>query len=154
LRQLKDNKEAATREAGRRTKSSLLCLASVFISVLLVLPAWAQVKQETEPNDTREQAQEIRIGDSVEGYFQKDYDHDWYKLTVEKSGKNYFHADLNAVPGMNTYLNLYDAKANSSLRSMTNRKMELNPLSAFPWSRESTTSRSSAGIQQSKKCMS
>ena len=89
------------------------CLFSAFLGLFFVfsflLSAQAQITKESEPNDTREQAQEIRIGDSVEGYFQKDYDHDWYKLTIEKSGKNYLQADLNAVPGMNTYLYLHDA---------------------------------------------
>jgi hypothetical protein len=70
---------------------------------------WAQIKQEAEPNDSREQAQEIRIGEIVEGYFQKDYDSDWYKLTVEKSGKNYLQADLSAVPGIDNYLYVLDA---------------------------------------------
>ena len=93
----------------RRVRFLLICFSSVFISLLLIMPALAQVKPEAEPNDNREQAQEIRIGESVGGYFQKDYDYDWYKLTVDKSGKNYLQADLTAVPGIDAYLYVHDA---------------------------------------------
>jgi hypothetical protein len=86
-----------------------LFFSSLVIAFLSPSRALAQVKSEVEPNDNREQAQEIRIGDSVEGYFQKDYDYDWYKLTVEKSGKNYLQADLSAVPGIDNCLYVHDA---------------------------------------------
>ena len=44
----------------------------------------AQVKPEVEPNDKRDQAQEVRLGDTIEGGYQKDFDQDWYKLVVDK----------------------------------------------------------------------
>ena len=70
----------------------------------------AQVKPEAEPNDRREQAQEIRVGDTVEGLFQKDQDDDWFKLTVDQPGKNYLQVDVSAVPEIDTYLYIYDAE--------------------------------------------
>jgi len=96
-------------EAWRRMRSLIFCCSSVFISVLLVLPALAQIKSETEPNDNREQAQEIRLGESIEGGVQKNNEDDWFRLTVDKSGKNYLQVDLSAVPEIDTYLYIYDA---------------------------------------------
>ena len=107
-------------------------LFAIFLLTLLVAPFWAQVKREVEPNDNREQAQEIRVGESVEGYFQKDYDYDWYKLTVEKSGKNHFQADLNAVPGMNTFLNPYDANGQQLVEVNDEPQNEAESIIGFP----------------------
>jgi hypothetical protein len=72
---------------------------------------WAQVKSETEPNDAMEQANEFRVGESIEGYLQ-DRDYDWYKLIVDKPGKNYIKIDLSGVPGINAELRLCDEKGN------------------------------------------
>jgi hypothetical protein len=96
-------------EKRRRTKFFLSCISSVLISLYLVSPVQAQVKSEVEPNDNRGQAQEIRVGESIEGGIQKDHDDDWYKLTVDQPGKNYLQVDLSAVPEVDTYLYLYDA---------------------------------------------
>lgn len=74
----------------------------------LTCSAWTQVKSEVEPNDSLAQAQDIRIGDTVEGYFQKDYEYDCYRLTIDKSGKNYLQVDLSAVPGIDASLYFYD----------------------------------------------
>ena len=83
-------------------------LAAIFSFVLLSrVPA--QVQGEVEPNDKRELAQEVRIGDNVEGGVQQNNDDDWYKLAIDKSGKNYLQVDLSAVPEVDTYLYLYDA---------------------------------------------
>jgi hypothetical protein len=90
-------------------KFFLYCCSSVFISLLLVLPAPAQVKPEVEPNDRREQAQEIRVGENIEGSVQQNNDDEWYKLAVDKPGKNYLQVDLSAVPEIDTYLYIYDA---------------------------------------------
>jgi hypothetical protein len=96
----------------RRVKSKSfigIYLGLIFITYLFSLPVYSQVKSEVEPNDAREQAQEIRVGDSIEGGFQKDSEYDWYKLTVDKTGKNYLQVDISAVPGIDTYLYFYDA---------------------------------------------
>jgi hypothetical protein len=80
---------------------------------LLLTSSWAQQKSESEPNDSREQAQEIRVGDTIEGYFQKDNDYDWYKLILDKPGKNYIRIDVSGVPGIDSELRLYDEKVNT-----------------------------------------
>jgi hypothetical protein len=70
--------------------------------------AGAQVKQESEPNNSYEQANEIRLGETIEGTFQEDWDQDYYKLIVDKSGKNCLEIDLTAVPGVNLRLQIID----------------------------------------------
>jgi hypothetical protein len=93
------------------------CVFSAMIGLFFIFccisSTWAQVKSETEPNDSMEQANEIRIGQSIEGYFQKDRDYDWYKLVVDKPGKNYIRIDLSGVPGINSELRLCDEKGNT-----------------------------------------
>ncbi len=86
-------------------------LLPIFLFVLLFIPSSAQVKSETEPNDAMEQANEFRVGESIEGYLQ-DRDYDWYKLIVNKPGKNYIRIDLSGVPGINAELRLCDEKGN------------------------------------------
>jgi hypothetical protein len=73
------------------TLAALLCL-------LPATTALAQVRTETEPNDTRAQAQGIRLGDSVEGAFQKVGDSDWFKLVVDKPGRNEIEILLAPTP--------------------------------------------------------
>jgi len=107
-------------EVWKRMRFLLFCFSSVFTSLLLVLPALAQVKQEVEPNDRREQAQEIRVGESVEAGVQKDDDEDWFKLVVDKSGKNYLQVDVTAVPKVDIYLYIYD-EANQRLAEVNDR---------------------------------
>jgi len=68
---------------------AFLCLSTL---------ATAQVKTQTEPNNGRAQAQELRIGDSVEGVFQAGGDNDWFKLVVDKPGKQEIQVDLSTVP--------------------------------------------------------
>jgi hypothetical protein len=90
-----------------------LLTSSILLLVFFCFPALSQVKQETEPNDTKETAQEMQLGESIEGYFQKDNDYDWYKLVVNKPGKNYIRIDLSGVPGIDSELRLYDEKVNT-----------------------------------------
>jgi hypothetical protein len=93
------------KEEGAMRKSALFILAIIG----LFSAALAQVKQEVEPNDKWEQAQEVRVGDIVEGGIQQNNDDDWFKLTVDKTGKNYLQLDLSAVPEVDTCLYIYDA---------------------------------------------
>jgi len=88
-------------------------MIGLFFIFYCVFSGWAQVKSETEPNDTKEQANEIRIGESAEGFFQQDRDYDWYKLVVNKPGKNYVRIDLSGVPGIDSELQLCDEKGNA-----------------------------------------
>lgn len=94
--------------AWKRTRPFLFCCSSVLISLLLVLPSPAQVKSEVEPNDKREQAQEIRVGQSVEGFFQVAQDSDYFRFALDGPGKTVIKVDLSAVPGVFVYLRLYD----------------------------------------------
>jgi hypothetical protein len=79
-------------------------LAFLLISAL----ALAQVKPEVEPNDKREQAQEIRIGDTISGSFEKDANHDWYKLVVDTAGKREIQIDLSGVAGVDSGIRIED----------------------------------------------
>jgi len=93
---------------------SFLCIISAIVSQCLFVGSISgQIKSEAEPNDNREQAQEIRVGDAVEGGYQKDYDYDWFKLTIDKSGKNYVLIELSGVPEIDAELRLCDEKGNS-----------------------------------------
>ena len=118
--------------AWRRMKSVFFCFSSVFISLLLVFPAFAQVKTEVEPNDKREQAQEVRLGDTVEGVFQQDSDNDWYTFTVDQAGKNYLRVDLSPVPEVDTRLDLLDANGRRLLDVNDTRKNEAESIAFFP----------------------
>jgi len=95
-------------EAWRRLRFFLICCSSFFISLLFVVPALAQVKSEVEPNDKRELAQLIRIGESVEGTFQVNGDYDYFRFVLEGPGKTLIQIDLSAVPGVLEYLYLYN----------------------------------------------
>jgi len=119
-------------DAWKRKKFFVFCLASVFILLLPVLSARAQVKSEVEPNDNRDQAQEIRVDDTVEGQFQKDRDDDWFKLMVDKPGKNYLQVDLSAVPDIDTHLYLYDAGNQRLIELNDAPKSEPESLTHFP----------------------
>jgi hypothetical protein len=74
--------------------------------------ARAQVKQESEPNNSYEQANEIRLGETIEGFFQEDYDEDYYKLVVDTPGRNSIQVDLSAVGGVDTRLQIIDKDRN------------------------------------------
>ena len=118
-------------DAWTRKKSFVFGLALVLILLLPILPARAQVKPEVEPNDNRNQAQEIRVGDTVEGQFQKDRDDDWFKLTVEKSGRNYLQVDLSAVPEIDTYLQLYSESGQRLVEVNDASKNEVESITHF-----------------------
>jgi hypothetical protein len=78
---------------------------------------WAQIKQEAEPNDSREQAQEIRLGESARGQFQKQGDEDFYKLIIDAPGKTLVQIDLSAVPEVDGRIILYDGEGNEIWRA-------------------------------------
>jgi len=71
--------------------------------VILLLPKIALSQTESESNNSREEANELRLGESIEGLFQNPYDSDWYKLIIGESGKNIIRIDLTGVPGVETY---------------------------------------------------
>ena len=79
--------------------TAFLCLSTL---------ALAQVNPGAKPKSSREQAQEIRIGDSVIGGFEKDFNDDWYKLVVDKAGKQEIQIDLGAVPDVDSVITIQD----------------------------------------------
>ena len=87
-------------------KSILFVAASLF----LLSSALAQVKTEAEPNDSLVTANDLKLGQSVEGYFGKKDDVDWYKLINDKPGKSLVQIDLSAVPGVVGELNICNEK--------------------------------------------
>jgi len=66
---------------------------------------------EAEPNDRKEEATELRLGQSVEGYYLHNGDEDYYKLIVEAPGKNNIQVDLSAVSGSDAFLYILDQNA-------------------------------------------
>jgi hypothetical protein len=105
-----------TREASR------VVLFVIVLSLGLISSVWAQVKPEIEPNDSRREAQEIRLGDTIEGGYQKDFDQDWYKLGVDKPGRLEIQVDLSAIPGFDQKFMIQDQKG-TTLWSAVQRPM-------------------------------
>ena len=95
-------------------RNQYLCLTFllVILFICLLFTSQAYLQSELEPNDKKEQANELKSGESVEGFFQEKRDEDWYKLTVNVPGKNILRIDLSAVPEVDSYLEFYDDKGN------------------------------------------
>jgi len=68
----------------------------------------AQIRSESEPNNELEEANEIRLGETVEGYYQTQLDSDWFKLIVSQAGKNLIRIDLTGVPDVDADIYIYD----------------------------------------------
>ena len=116
-----------------RTRGGFYHLGLFFFLIFSLLqPAPAQVKSEAEPNDNREQAQEIRVGDTVEGQVQQDRDNDWYKLIVDNTGKNYLQVVLSAVPEVDTFLYLLNAQGQGLVDVNDSSKGEAESIAHFP----------------------
>ena len=81
---------------------------SFLLMLILLLPELALSQTESEPNNSREEANELRLGESIEGLFQNSYDSDWYRLVISESGKNIIRIDLSGVPEVGTYIEVYD----------------------------------------------
>jgi hypothetical protein len=81
---------------------------SILLMVILLLPKLGRSQTESEPNNSREEANELHLGESIEGLFQNEYDSDWYKLIIGESGKNIIRIDLSGVPGVEAYFEIYD----------------------------------------------
>ena len=97
----------------------------LFLAVLLwVLSTWAlpHFQQESEPNDRREQANDIRLGESVQGHFQKKRDYDWYKLVIDTPGKTIIRIDVSEVPDVDIRLDFCDESGGQLKSSNFNRK--------------------------------
>jgi len=93
-----------------KVKYPVLGLLILILSICLPLSSWSQSGSESEPNDERDHANELRLGQAVEGLFQVEDDEDWYKFVVSQSGKNIIRIDLTGVAGVNSYLEIYNDK--------------------------------------------
>jgi FKBP-type peptidyl-prolyl cis-trans isomerase len=80
--------------------------------------------QEFEPNDSNRQANEIRLGETVQGLFQAKNDPDWYKLSIDTPGKSIIRVELSEVQGINSFLFIHDAQGYQIKRSDTGRQGE------------------------------
>jgi hypothetical protein len=92
----------------RLSRFPFLCSIAILLALSFYSSALAQVKSEVEPNDKREQAQEVRVGDSIRGIFQVNGDYDYFRFVLEGPGKTLVQIDLSAVPGVQEYLYLYN----------------------------------------------
>jgi hypothetical protein len=82
---------------------------AVTVVIFCAAAASAQAINEAEPNDKIEQAQEIRLGQSVRGFVDQAYDKDYYKLVVDKPGRNFITLDISGVPGVRTEFRIFGA---------------------------------------------
>ena len=91
-----------------------LCLIFllVILFICLLFTSQAYLQSELEPNNKKEQANELKLGEDIKGFFQEKDDRDWYKLTVNVPGKNIIRIDLSAVPGVDSDIQIYDEKGN------------------------------------------
>ena len=112
-----------------RTRS--IAILAAFFCLSTVTVASAQVKTETEPNNARAQAQEIRVGDSIEGTLQPVGDNDWFKLVVDKPGKNEIEIVLAAVPTLEADFVIHDKDGNPIWNANRARKGETESVSHF-----------------------
>jgi hypothetical protein len=104
---------------------------SIFLMLLFVLPHFIHAQTESEPNDRRDQANEIRLGESAKGYFHKRGDYDWYRLVISDPGKNIIRIDLSGVPGVDVSLEIYDENGHSLKRSSRSQKGEPEAITRF-----------------------
>jgi hypothetical protein len=93
-----------------------------WILCLCLVPSLLCGQQESEPNDRREQANEIRLGETVEGFFQQKRDYDWYKLVIDEPGKNIIRIDISGVPDVDIRLDVTDEAGGQLKSSNFNRK--------------------------------
>jgi hypothetical protein len=84
----------------------IFLIVILFIGLLFTSQAYLQ--SELEPNDTKDQANELKLGEDMKGFFQEGGDKDWYKLTVNVPGKNIMEIDLSAVPEVDSDIRIYN----------------------------------------------
>jgi len=91
-----------------------LCLIFllVILFICLLFTSQAYLQSELEPNNKKKQANELKLGEDIKGFFQEKHDEDWYKLTVNVPGKNIIRIDLSAVPEVDSEIYIYNEKGN------------------------------------------
>jgi hypothetical protein len=115
---------------SRNGKSTFFIFAFLLM-IILFLPKLTQSQTESEPNDQRDQAIEIRLGESQNGYFQKNADYDWYKLVIDKPGKNIIRIDLSGVPDVDVSLAIYDEAGRTLKSASASPKGEPEAITSF-----------------------
>ena len=97
---------------SRKVKCLFLLFSFLMMGIFLC-PELARSQTESEPNNNREEANNLPFGEKIEGLFQNEYDSDWYKLPIGEKGKHIIRIDLSGVPGVETYFEIYDAEGNN-----------------------------------------
>jgi hypothetical protein len=106
-------------------------LFSMFLLASLAITAMAQTQTEAEPNDGRDQANEIRLGQSIKGHFHKRGDYDWYSLVISDSEKNIIRIDLSGVPDVDVSLAIYDEAGRQLKGASASPKGEPEAITGF-----------------------
>ena len=112
-------------------KKSVTISLSILVMFFVVLPKFIHPQTENEPNDRRDQANEIRLDESATGHFQKKGDKDWYKLVIDKPGKNIIRIDLSGVPDVDVSLAIYDEAGHQLKAANTSRKGDPEAITNF-----------------------
>jgi hypothetical protein len=68
--------------------------------------------QESEPNDRKEQANEIKLNALLTGRINRNSERDYFRLNVPEPGMDTIVLELSGVPGVHWYLELFDLKDN------------------------------------------
>ena len=110
----------------RRFFSCLMALIFVFC---FVNHSWSQTLDEIEPNNRREEATALKLGEGIKGLLQTSNDRDWFKVIVGTQGKNITQMALSGVSGVNLVLEIYDSAGKRLTRYDTGKKGE--PESVF-----------------------
>jgi hypothetical protein len=90
---------------------------SLLLISLIMPPNFLYSQTEAEPNDQWEQANEIRLDETIEGFFQKRNDSDWYKLVVTQPGKSIIQIELSAVSGTDSFVEIYNEENDFLVRA-------------------------------------
>jgi len=80
---------------------------ALLIGLFCSPPVWPLT--ESEPNNHLEEAQELKIWETVEGYFQMEGDADWFRLVVDVPGRHLVRIDLSSIPEVDSFLSIFDA---------------------------------------------
>ncbi len=107
-----------------RTRYLCLIFLIVILFTCLLFTSQAYLQSELESNDEKEQANELKLGEDMKGFFQEKGDEDWYKLTVNVPGKNIIRIDLSAVPDVDSGIEIYDEQERSLKISDTGEEGE------------------------------
>lgn len=107
-----------------KEKHFFLCFMAMILVFCLLSSAWSQTLDEAEPNNRKEEASRLILGESIKGTLQTSDDRDWFKLNVEVSGRNIIRMDLSGVSGVNLVLELFDSAGKRLTRYDTGKEGE------------------------------